>query len=129
MFIYVRFRLVFREVVLVSYGLEFSFLLVEYIKIDVICDKELIKWDVNNVWDFIVVIDCKDKVEFFLEEVCIWLKNFVVLMLFVLLKVCFLIWKVFFFSYFLEILKVKLVICRLEVCIVFLIGCNLILVN
>lgn len=68
MSIYVRPRLVPREVVSVSHGSELSPPLVEYIKTDAICDKELTKWDANNVRDFIAATDCKDKAELFLEE-------------------------------------------------------------
>ena len=46
-------------------------MMLEYIKTDAICDKELTKWDANNVRDFIAATDCKDKAELFLEEVCI----------------------------------------------------------
>lgn len=125
MSIYVRPRLVPREVVSVSHGSELSPPLVEYIKTDAICDKELTKWDANNVRDFIAATDCKDKAELFLEEVCIRPKNFVVLMSSVPLKVCLLTWKVSSLSYFSEISKGKLVTRRPEVRTVPLIGCNL----
>lgn len=71
MSLYVRARLVPREVVTVNLGAEPSPPLVEYIKTDAICDKELTKWDAKNVADFIAATDCKDKAELFLEEVCI----------------------------------------------------------
>ncbi|XP_022777959.1 polyhomeotic-proximal chromatin protein-like isoform X2 [Stylophora pistillata] len=68
MSIYVRPRLVPREVVSVGHGSEPSPPLVEYIKTDAICEKELTKWDAKNVRDFIAATDCKDKAELFLEE-------------------------------------------------------------
>lgn len=71
MALYVRPRLVPREVVSVSQATEPSPPLVEYIKTDAICDKELTKWDAKNVADFIAATDCRDKAELFLEEVCI----------------------------------------------------------
>ena len=71
MSLYVRARLVPREVVTVNHGAEPSPPLVEYIKTDAICDKELTKWDAKNVADFIAATDCRDKAELFLEEVCI----------------------------------------------------------
>ena len=70
MALYVRPRLVPREVVSVNHGSEPSPPLVEYIKTDAICDKELTKWDAKNVADFIAATDCRDKAELFLEEVC-----------------------------------------------------------
>ena len=83
MSLYVRARLVPREVVTVNHGSEPSPPLVEYIKTDAICDKELTKWDVKNVRDFIAATDCTDKAELFLEEVCIRLPNFVAFVYFV----------------------------------------------
>ena len=71
MSLYVRARLVPREVVTVNHGAEPSPPLVEYIKTDAICDKELTKWDAKNVSDFIAATDCRDKADLFLEEVCI----------------------------------------------------------
>ena len=71
MALYVRPRLVPREVVSVNHATEPSPPLVEYIKTDAICDKELTKWDAKNVADFIAATDCRDKAELFLEEVCI----------------------------------------------------------
>lgn len=71
MSLYVRPRLVPREVVSVNHASEPSPPLVEYIKTDAICDKELTKWDAKNVADFIAATDCRDKAELFLEEVCI----------------------------------------------------------
>ncbi|XP_078351035.1 uncharacterized protein LOC144635801 [Oculina patagonica] len=69
MSLYVRARLVPKEVVTVNHGAEpTSPPLVEYIKTDAICDKELTKWDAKNVADFIAATDCKDKAELFLEE-------------------------------------------------------------
>ena len=70
MALYVRPRLVPREVVSVNHASEPSPPLVEYIKTDAICDKELTKWDAKNVADFIAATDCRDKAELFLEEVC-----------------------------------------------------------
>lgn len=70
MSLYVRARLVPKEVVTVNHGAEPSPPLVEYIKTDAICDKELTKWDAKNVADFIAATDCRDKAELFLEEVC-----------------------------------------------------------
>jgi len=70
MALYVRPRLVPREVVSVNHATEPSPPLVEYIKTDAICDKELTKWDARNVADFIAATDCRDKAELFLEEVC-----------------------------------------------------------
>jgi len=71
MALYVRPRLVPREVVSVNHATEPSPPLVEYIKTDAICDKELTKWDAKNVADFIAATDCRDKAELFLEEVCV----------------------------------------------------------
>lgn len=71
MSLYVRARLVPREVVTVNHGTEPSPPLVEYIKTDAICDKELTKWNATNVADFIAATDCRDKAELFLEEVSI----------------------------------------------------------
>lgn len=68
MALYVRPRLVPREVVSVNHATEPSPPLVEYIKTDAICDKELTKWDAKNVADFIAATDCRDKAELFLEE-------------------------------------------------------------
>lgn len=70
MSLYVRAKLVPREVVAVNHGAEPSPPLVEYIKTDAICDKELTKWDAKNVADFIAATDCADKAELFLEQVC-----------------------------------------------------------
>lgn len=71
MALYVRPRLVPREVVSLNHATEPSPPLVEYIKTDAICDKELTKWDAKNVADFIAATDCRDKAELFLEEVCV----------------------------------------------------------
>lgn len=70
MSLYVRAKLVPREVVAVSHEVESSPPLVEYIKTDSICDKELTKWNAKNVADFIAATDCADKAELFLEQVC-----------------------------------------------------------
>lgn len=70
MSVYVRPKLVPREVVVVNHGAEPSPPLVEYIKTDAICDKELTKWDAKHVADFIAATDCADKAEVFLEQVC-----------------------------------------------------------
>lgn len=70
MSLYVRARLVPREVVTVNHGVEPSPPLVEYIKTDAICDKELTKWNAKDVSNFIAATDCRDKADLFLEEVC-----------------------------------------------------------
>ena len=71
MSVYVRAKLVPREVVAVNHGVEpTSPPLVEYIKTGAICDKELTKWTAQNVADFIAATDCADKAELFLEQVC-----------------------------------------------------------
>ena len=70
MSLYVRAKLVPREVVALSHEVESSPPLVEYIKTDAICDKELTKWNARNVADFIAATDCADKAELFLEQVC-----------------------------------------------------------
>jgi len=68
MSLYVRPKLVPREVVAVNHGAEPSPPLVEYIKTDAICEKELTKWDAKNVANFIAATDCADKAELFLEQ-------------------------------------------------------------
>jgi len=68
MSLYVRPKLVPREVVAVNHGAEPSPPLVEYIKTDAICAKELTKWDAKNVANFIAATDCADKAELFLEQ-------------------------------------------------------------
>ena len=70
MSLYVRSKLVPREVVAVNYGVEASSPLVQYIRTDAICDKELTKWTAKNVADFIASTDCADKAELFVEQVC-----------------------------------------------------------
>ena len=76
MSVYVRAKLVPREVVAVNQGVEPSPPLVEYIKTNAICDKELTKWSVKNVADFIAATDCADKAELFLEQVCNTISDF-----------------------------------------------------
>ncbi|XP_067028851.1 polyhomeotic-proximal chromatin protein-like isoform X2 [Acropora muricata] len=68
MSLYVRSKLVPREVVAVNYGVEASSPLVQYIRTDAICDKELTKWTAKNVADFIASTDCADKAELFVEQ-------------------------------------------------------------
>ena len=76
MSVYLRAKLVPREVVAVNQGGEPSPPLVEYIKTNAICDKELTKWSVKNVADFIAATDCADKAELFLEQVCNTISDF-----------------------------------------------------
>ena len=70
MSLYVRSKIVPREVVAVNYGVEATSPLVQYIRTDAICDKELAKWTAKNVADFIASTDCADKAELFVEQVC-----------------------------------------------------------
>ncbi|XP_068683991.1 polyhomeotic-proximal chromatin protein-like isoform X2 [Montipora foliosa] len=65
---FVRAKLVPREVVTVSHGAEPSSPLVQYIKTNAICDRELTKWTAKNVADFISATDCADKAELFVEQ-------------------------------------------------------------
>ena len=76
MSVYVRAKLVPREVKAVNQGGEPSPPLVEYIKTNAICDKELTKWSVKNVADFIAATDCADKAELFSEQVCNTISDF-----------------------------------------------------
>ena len=71
MSLYVRSKLVPRELVKVKYKVEAASLpLVQCIKTDSICDKELTKWTPKNVADFIASTDCEDKAKLFVEQVC-----------------------------------------------------------
>ena len=70
MSLYVKARLVPREVVTPTFGTESPAAMIDYIKTDAICNKELTKWSAKNVADFVASTDCVDKANLFLEQVC-----------------------------------------------------------
>lgn len=67
--IYVRPRLVPREIVVPYHAGSGNVPIVEYIKTDVICDKDLVYWTAQNVAEFISATDCSDSAKIFIEEV------------------------------------------------------------
>lgn len=69
--IYVRPRLVPREIVVPYHAGSGNVPIVEYIKTDVICDKDLVNWTAQNVAEFISATDCSDSAKIFIEEVCL----------------------------------------------------------
>lgn len=67
--IYVRPKLVPREIVVPHHTGSGNVPIVEYIKTDVICDKDLGSWTAKNVADFISATDCSESAKIFIEQV------------------------------------------------------------
>lgn len=67
--VYVRPRLVPREIVVPHHAGSGNVPIVEYIKTDVICDKDLVNWTAQNVAEFISATDCSDSAKIFIEQV------------------------------------------------------------
>jgi phosphoribosylaminoimidazole (AIR) synthetase len=68
--IYVRPKLVPREIVVPHHAGSGNVPIVEYIKTDVICDKDLGSWTAKNVAEFIAATDCSESAKIFIEQVC-----------------------------------------------------------
>lgn len=67
--IYVRPKLVPREIVVPHHTGSGNVPIVEYIKTDAICDKDLGSWTAENVADFISATDCSESAKIFIEQV------------------------------------------------------------
>ncbi|XP_031559011.1 uncharacterized protein LOC116295329 [Actinia tenebrosa] len=66
--IYVRPKLVPREIVVPHHTGSGNVPIVEYIKTDAICDKDLGSWTAKNVADFISATDCSESAKIFIEQ-------------------------------------------------------------
>lgn len=69
--VYVRPRLVPREIIVPYHAGSGNVPIVEYIKTDVICDKDLSNWTSQNVAEFISATDCSESAKIFIEQVIV----------------------------------------------------------